>query len=100
MYKDNYKYVVEVKLYNPTHKISRGKIQKLHSAMIDCNADEAVFVTTSDYTKNSIQYANKHGIRIINGNRLVELINKAIGEPKDIDDNYDPYDLSWLFENN
>jgi HJR/Mrr/RecB family endonuclease len=75
MWKDNMKYVVEVKLYSSQNKIGREKIQKLHSAMIDSNADKAIFVTTSDFATTAIEYANKHGIELVNSNKLVSIIN-------------------------
>jgi HJR/Mrr/RecB family endonuclease len=75
MWKDNLKYVVEVKLYSPQNKIGREKIQKLHSAMIDSDADKAIFVTTSDFAFTAIEYAEKHGIELVNSRKLVSLIS-------------------------
>lgn len=71
---DNF-YVVEVKLYNQDHKISREQIQKLHSAMIDSNADRAIFVTTSNFSSPAEEYAAKHGIEIWNGQKLYDIVN-------------------------
>ncbi len=82
MYKNGKKYVAEVKLYWPDYKISRERIQKLHSAMLDSDAEGACFVTTSDFTKNAVVYAGKHGIDLINGQlfaRLVKLMEKSDG---------------------
>lgn len=79
MYRDGRKYVVEVKLYAPQNHIGREKIQKLHSAMIDSDADRAIFVTTSDYTENAVEYAKKFGIETINGDG----IEKILGEIND-----------------
>lgn len=75
MWKDGLKYIVEVKLYSPQNKIGREKIQKLHSAMIDSKASKAIFVTTSDFTDNAVDYAKKHGIELVNSKELVSLIN-------------------------
>ncbi|HHV38779.1 MAG TPA: hypothetical protein GXX70_04710 [Tepidimicrobium sp.] len=77
MYRNGKKYVVEVKLYNPSNKIGRGHIQKLHSAMIDSNATEAIFVTTSSYTEPSMAYANRHGIQLMDGSALADLIDRV-----------------------
>ncbi len=74
MYKGRRKYAVEVKLYKPAHKVDRERIQKLHSAMIDCEADEGIFVTTSDYTEPAYEYAEKHNIRTVNGEELSSMI--------------------------
>ncbi len=48
--------------------------------MIDSAADKAIFVTTSKFTKESIDYGQKHGIILIDGKSLVKLIDKALGE--------------------
>jgi len=74
MWKGSVKHVVEVKLYSPWNKIGREKIQKLHSAMIDSKADKAIFVTTSGFTENSIEYAHKHGIELVDGSKLCSMI--------------------------
>lgn len=75
MWKNNTKYVVEVKLYAIKYKVGRPKIQKLHSAMIDSDADVAIYVTTSDYTEPAKKYAEKFKIKLINGQHLVKKIN-------------------------
>lgn len=80
MYKDGIKYVMEVKLYSENNKIGREKLQKLQGAMIDSDADKSIFVTTSKFTKESIDYGEKHGIILIDGHKLIKLIEKGIGE--------------------
>ena len=77
MTKDGNKSIVEVKLYSIGNKIGREKIQKLHSAMIDCKADYAYFVTTSDFTSNAVEYAKKFGIRLINGDSLAKMVQET-----------------------
>lgn len=77
MWKDDNKYVVEVKLYSPHNKIGREKIQKLHSAMIDSDADRAIFITTSGYTSSAVDYAHKFGIELLDGHKTVDLINSV-----------------------
>ncbi|MBR4878278.1 MAG: restriction endonuclease [Clostridia bacterium] len=76
MHKDGCTYVVEVKLYATHNKISREKIQKLHSAMIDCNADYSWFVTTSDFASTAVEYAERNGVYLINGEILVSMIEE------------------------
>jgi restriction system protein len=77
MWRNSLKAVVEVKLYAKSNKVSRPMIQKLHSAMIDCEADEAIFVTTSEFTEPAIKYAEKFNIQAVNGNKLVRLIDRV-----------------------
>lgn len=79
MYKGERKCIAEVKLYSPQYKIGREKIQKLHSAMLDSEAVNAIFVTTSDFTATAMAYAGKHEIDLINGFLLTRLI-KAVEE--------------------
>ena len=78
MYKGRKKYAVEVKLYDQDRKISREKIQKLHSAMIDIEADYGIFVTTSDFTADAEEYADKYGIICVNGNKLSRMIKSSV----------------------
>lgn len=78
LYKDEKKYVVEVKLYSETNTIGRELIQKLQGAMLDCKADKAIFVTTSDFKRTAIEYASRNNVSLINGSKLVKMINKAI----------------------
>ncbi len=71
-------YVVEVKCYEQSSKISREKIQKLHSAMIDSDADGAIFVTTSDFSQEALNYAEKHNIVTVNGTELSKMIKNRV----------------------
>jgi restriction system protein len=77
LWRNSLKAVVEVKLYAKSNKVSRPMIQKLHSAMIDCEANEAIFVTTSDFTEPAIRYAVKFNIQTVDGNELVKLIDRV-----------------------
>lgn len=77
MYKGRHKYAVEVKLYSQDHKVDRERIQKLHSAMIDSDADRGIFVTTSDFTDPAYDYADKYNIETVNGQELSKLIRNA-----------------------
>ena len=77
MYKGRHKYAVEVKLYRQDHKVDREKIQKLHSAMIDIEADRGIFVTTSDFTEPAYDYAKKFNIETVNGEELSKKIRNA-----------------------
>ena len=77
MFKDGKKSIVEVKLYAIGNKIGREKIQKLHSAMIDSKACEAYFVTTSEFTANAIEYAQKFGIQLIDGEALANMVQET-----------------------
>ena len=72
-------YVVEVKLYNPDLHVGREKIQKLQGAMIDAQAHGAFFVTTSRFTRTAVEYAERNGIELVDGDALEQMIQEVIG---------------------
>ncbi|WP_226672087.1 restriction endonuclease [Rossellomorea aquimaris] len=72
--KNNTMAIVECKRYNEKNKVSRPDIQKFHSALIDTNANEGFFVTTSYFTEPAMKYTVDKPIKLININRLMEMI--------------------------
>lgn len=72
--KNNTLAIVECKRYNEKNKVSRPDIQKFHSALIDTNANEGFFVTTSYFTEPAMMYTVDKPIKLININRLMEMI--------------------------
>jgi HJR/Mrr/RecB family endonuclease len=72
--KNNTLAIVECKRYNEKNKVSRPDIQKFHSALIDTNANEGFFVTTSYFTEPAMMYTLDKPIKLININRLMEMI--------------------------
>jgi restriction system protein len=78
--------------------VGRPEIQKFAGALQGQRAKKGIFITTSDFTKDAIEYVSKIDTKIIllNGNRLTELmIEHNIGvtpiakyEVKRIDSNY------------
>jgi restriction endonuclease Mrr len=73
MEKGNLRYAVEVKLYSPNNKIGRPLIQKLHSACVTENR-HGIFVTTSSFTPEAMEYARRVGIQMVNGQELEKMI--------------------------
>lgn len=59
--------IVECKCYPITTKISRSQLQKLIGANAIKQANGTWFITTSDYTKEAIEYAKAVGMILING---------------------------------
>ncbi|MFI8577548.1 restriction endonuclease [Rossellomorea aquimaris] len=72
--KNNMVAIVECKRYNEKNKVSRPDIQKFHSALLDTNAIEGFFVTTSYFTEPAMKYTVDKPIKLININRLMEMI--------------------------
>jgi restriction endonuclease Mrr len=67
------KYVIECKRYSKDNLVGRRDIQILHASKIDNDAESAIFVTTSDFTNDAYQYAQRHNIRLINGEDLISI---------------------------
>lgn len=76
IYKNNYFAVAECKRYNRS-KVTRPDIQKFHSAIIDCKAEKGYFITTSDFTNQAISYVLDKPIELINGMKLINLIEES-----------------------
>ncbi|WP_066309219.1 restriction endonuclease [Bacillus sp. FJAT-29814] len=72
--------IVECKRYNAT-KVTRPDIQKFHSAIMDMEAKEGLYVTTGYFTAPAIKYVLDKPIILIDLPRLLDLIedvNKSI----------------------
>lgn len=52
-------------------------IQRLHSEKIRRSFDNAVCITTSDYTRDGIKVARDTGIHIINGQEIMQKLNET-----------------------
>jgi HJR/Mrr/RecB family endonuclease len=75
--KDNEIYLVECKRYHEKNKVSRPAIQKFHSALMDMDAKEGFFVTTSFFTQPASAYCINKPIKLIDLPRLIELITEV-----------------------
>ena len=82
------KVVFESKRYN-TGPVGIDPIRKLLHVSRKLNAEKAVFITTSSFTKDARNEADEYGMGLIDGERLVELLKKySIGFEKQIDKKY------------
>lgn len=70
------KSIVECKCYAQDHTIGRPMIQKLVGANQKVKADNMKFITTSKFSKEAILFANETDVELIDGRKLVELINR------------------------
>ena len=70
------KTIVECKCYSIGHKVGRPNIQKLVGANNVVLADKMIFITTSDFSSAAISYAEEVEVKLINGNKLMELLHK------------------------
>ncbi|MDE5977300.1 MAG: restriction endonuclease [Turicibacter sp.] len=74
MHKCGQTYYVECKRYAKSNLVSRPLIQKLVGACYPVGA-VPIFITTSSFTKGAIAEARKSGVRLIDGHKLMRLIN-------------------------
>ncbi|WP_330949049.1 restriction endonuclease [Virgibacillus sp. MG-45] len=75
IYKDNFFAIAECKRLTKS-KVTRPQIQKFHSAIMDCKAEKGYFITTSDFTNQAISYVIDKPIYLVNGERLIHLIEE------------------------
>lgn len=66
--------LVECKLYEDT-KVSRPQIQKLVGASAIENTNNLIFITTSDFSNEAIEFAKKTDVHLLNGKALVKFSN-------------------------
>ncbi len=67
---------VQAKRYAPDRKISRPGIQEFVGALSGAQADRGVFITTSAFTPDAVNYAERVGMRLvlIDGRKLAHLM--------------------------
>ena len=75
------KALVECKCYRK-NSVGRPAIQKLVGANVDVNAQRLIFITTSKYSNEAEVYAEKANVELIDGFKLLSLINKYISPEK------------------
>lgn len=70
---DGNRHAVQVKQYASGAPIGRPALQNLQGAMLNAEADRAILLTLSHFSEPAIRYAKKHGIRLIDGDELIEM---------------------------
>ncbi|MFT6452522.1 MAG: restriction system protein [Halocynthiibacter sp.] len=67
---------IQAKRYAPDNKVGRPDIQKFVGSLTGESATKGLFVTTSDFSKEAIQYIDRVQQRIvlINGSKLAQLM--------------------------
>lgn len=82
IYKENFFAIAECKRFGQKNKVGRPMVQKLHSAILDCNANKGFLITTSEFTKPAKDYVLDKPITLIDGNSLIEIIREVTEENK------------------
>jgi restriction system protein len=70
---DDEKIYVEVKHWKGN--VGRPAIQKLNGAMLADHVKRGYFITSSGFTKDALEYANKTNITLIDGNELIRQLH-------------------------
>ena len=79
LWKDGVSYIVECKCYAPNHHIGRPIVQKLEGANRIAQANGMMVITTSGFSQDAMDYAAQTGILLIDGNRLLSMIQQVYG---------------------
>lgn len=70
--------IVECKCYDLKNLVGRPEIQKLVGANAIQKASRMIFITTSDFSKGAISYASDAEVELINGNKLLAMVNQYL----------------------
>jgi len=79
------KYVIQCKRYAIGNNIGEPVIRELYGVMMHENANKGILVTTSDFTKAAMTFAQDKTVELINGNQLLHLLNKYLANFDDVD---------------
>ena len=75
-YKDNVKYVIQVKFYN--NPVGNKAVQEVVGAIGMYKADKGIVVTNSTFTSSAIELAQANNIELINGDKIEEYKNTIV----------------------
>lgn len=74
-YKDNIKYVIQVKFYNTP--VGNKAVQEVVGAIGMYKAHKGIVVTNSTFTSSAVELANANNIELVDGEKIEEY-KKAI----------------------
>lgn len=83
-YKDNKKYVIQVKFYN--NPVGNKAVQEVVGAIGMYKADKGIVVTNSTFTTSAIELANANNIELINGTKIEEYKMQTLQNLQNIDE--------------
>lgn len=86
-YKDNVKYVIQVKFYN--NPVGNKAVQEVVGAIGMYNADKGVVVTNSTFTPSAVELANANNIELVNGEKIEIYKKKIVNNVESKSSNYD-----------
>jgi restriction system protein len=67
---------IQAKRYNSDYKVGRPDLQKFVGSLTGEGAAKGVFITTSDFSRDAVEYVTRvqHRIRLVNGQELADLM--------------------------
>jgi hypothetical protein len=74
------KYVIQCKRYALGNNVGEPAIRDLYGVMHAENANKGILITTSDFSKQAVVFAQNKAIELINGIALVTLLNKYLAD--------------------
>ncbi|HJX50677.1 MAG TPA: restriction endonuclease [Candidatus Nanoarchaeia archaeon] len=74
------KYVIQCKRYATGNNIGEPVVRELYGVMHAENANKGILITTSDFSRQAINFAQDKAIELINGNVLLALLNKHLAD--------------------
>ena len=80
LHKNTEKSIVECKCFALRHGVGRPLIQKLVGANQQAQADRMIFITTSYFTDEAIEFAKEVSVELINGENLMKSIKDVYQE--------------------
>lgn len=83
-YKDNIKYVIQVKFYN--NPVGNKAVQEVVGAIGMYKADKGIVVTNSTFTPSAIELAQANNIELVNGESIEKYKKEILQDVQPIDD--------------
>lgn len=74
------KYVIQCKRYTTGNNVGEPAIRELFGIMHAENANKGILITTSDFSKQAITFAQDKAIELINVNALLNLFKKYLAD--------------------
>lgn len=69
-YKDNVKYVIQVKFYS--NPVGNKAVQEVVASIGMYKADQGIVVTNSTFTSSAVELANANNIELVDGEKIEE----------------------------
>lgn len=83
-YKDNIKYVIQVKFYN--NPVGNKAVQEVVGAIGMYKADKGIVVTNSTFTPSAIELAQANNIELVNGESIEKYKKEILQDVQSVDD--------------